>query len=97
MNKNTLLTEIQSGEDSTCQFKADVKNVDSLASEMVAFSNSLGGTIFIGVDDNGKIRPKRECLLRWRVARRHSPYPAGRWDRCCNRLPYRPADRGILR
>ncbi len=54
MNKRQLLKEIQTGEDSTRQFKVDVKNVDSLASEMVAFSNSQGGTILIGVDDNGK-------------------------------------------
>jgi predicted HTH transcriptional regulator len=55
MDKKKLLKEIQSGEDSTRQFKVDVKNADSLASEMVAFSNSQGGTIFIGIDDNGKI------------------------------------------
>jgi predicted HTH transcriptional regulator len=35
------------------QFKRDITNIDSLAVEMVAFSNSKGGTIFIGVDDQG--------------------------------------------
>ena len=41
------------GEDSTRQFKVDVRNAESLAAEMVAFSNSEGGTIYIGVADDG--------------------------------------------
>jgi len=53
MNKTQLSKQIRNGEDSTHQFKVDITNTDSLASEMVAFSNSLGGTIFIGVDDSG--------------------------------------------
>ncbi len=48
-----LLTQIALGEDSTRQFKADVKNPESLASEMVAFANEDGGRIFIGVADDG--------------------------------------------
>ena len=48
-----LLAAITHGEDSTRQFKADVRNAESLASEMAAFANSSGGTIFIGVADNG--------------------------------------------
>ena len=48
-----LLSAITLGEDSTRQFKANVKNSDSLASEMAAFANSEGGTIFIGVADDG--------------------------------------------
>jgi ATP-dependent DNA helicase RecG len=43
------------GEDSTLQFKKDINNPDSLAAEMVAFSNGLGGKIFIGVNDDGSI------------------------------------------
>ena len=49
------LAAIATGEDSTRQFKVDVRNVDSLASEMVAFANSDGGTIFIGVADDGSM------------------------------------------
>jgi len=49
------LAAVASGEDSTRQFKVDVRNVDSLASEMVAFANSDGGTIFIGVADDGSM------------------------------------------
>ena len=49
----SLRSQISLGEDSTRQFKADVTNGDSLASEMAAFANSEGGTIFIGVADDG--------------------------------------------
>jgi ATP-dependent DNA helicase RecG len=45
MNTQLLLQQITLGEDSTRQFKKDVTNEASLASEMVAFANSEGGTI----------------------------------------------------
>ena len=45
MNDTDLLNQIVLGEDSTHQFKSDVRNADSLASEMAAFANSEGGTI----------------------------------------------------
>ncbi len=53
MKLETLFSQILLGEDSTRQFKVDVKNADSLASEMAAFANTNGGTIFIGVADDG--------------------------------------------
>jgi ATP-dependent DNA helicase RecG len=53
MKKEALLAGIALGEDSTRQFKVNVKNSDSLASEMAAFANSEGGTIFIGVANDG--------------------------------------------
>lgn len=55
MNLQSLLSQIPLGEDSTRQFKADVKNAESLASEMAAFANTNGGTIFIGVADDGSM------------------------------------------
>jgi ATP-dependent DNA helicase RecG len=48
-----LLEIAARGEDSRHQFKADVTNQTSLASEIVAFANSGGGRIFIGIDDDG--------------------------------------------
>jgi ATP-dependent DNA helicase RecG len=53
MKIGDLLSSITLGEDSTRQFKANVKNSDALASEMAAFANSEGGTIFIGVANDG--------------------------------------------
>src|SRR4030042_6747004 len=55
MKKTELKDIISKGEDSRLQFKADVHNADTLAAEMVAFSNSEGGRILIGVSDKGKL------------------------------------------
>jgi ATP-dependent DNA helicase RecG len=46
MKRSDLLVQIALGEDSTRQFRADVKNADSLASEMAAFVNAVGMVIF---------------------------------------------------
>ena len=53
MNLAQIQAIIERGEDGQHQFKADVTNVNALAAEMVAFSNSMGGIILIGVQDNG--------------------------------------------
>ncbi|OQX11874.1 MAG: ATP-dependent DNA helicase RecG, partial [Thiothrix lacustris] len=55
MNALELQAEVALGEDSTHQFKVDVRNAESLAAEMAAFANANGGTIFIGVADDGTI------------------------------------------
>lgn len=55
MNKRELQQLVKLGEDSSRQFKVDVTNPDSLAAELVAFSNSKGGTIIIGVADDGTL------------------------------------------
>ena len=52
MDIDTLREQIRHGEDSSRQFKVDVKNSESLASEMAAFANWEGGTLFIGVADD---------------------------------------------
>lgn len=53
METAELLAIIGRNEDGKFQFKANVTNETSLAQEMVAFSNSGGGTIFIGVSNDG--------------------------------------------
>lgn len=55
METSELIEIISRDEDSQHQFKANVTNETSLAQEMVAFSNTLGGQIFIGVSDDGTI------------------------------------------
>ncbi len=47
-----LTQRIKNGEDSCTQFKANITNNDKLAEELVAFSNSKGGLLIIGVDDD---------------------------------------------
>jgi ATP-dependent DNA helicase RecG len=56
MNRKELLKVVALGEDSSRQFKADVNNADSLAADLVAFSNSSGGALFIGVTDDGALK-----------------------------------------
>lgn len=51
METADLIEIISRGEDSRHQFKENVHNQDSLAEELVAFSNSGGGIIVIGVSD----------------------------------------------
>lgn len=55
MDARDVLERIELGEDSTTQLKENINNNTSLAEEMVAFSNALGGLIIIGVKDNGEI------------------------------------------
>jgi ATP-dependent DNA helicase RecG len=56
METTELIDLLSRGEDSRQQFKADMRNADSLAAEIVAFSNTAGGRIFIGVSDDGSVR-----------------------------------------
>ena len=51
MEEVEIKVMIGKGETSTVQFKRNVTNEQSIAQEMVAFSNAKGGTILIGVDD----------------------------------------------
>ena len=56
MTEAELVTRISLGEDSRTQFKELVANTESLTAELVAFSNGSGGTLFVGVRDDGTIR-----------------------------------------
>lgn len=51
MEASELKKCIVGGETSRVQFKEDVTNAVSIAQEMVAFSNSKGGRILIGIND----------------------------------------------
>lgn len=56
MNAIELLDKISTGETSKVQFKREIDSNDSIAAELIAFSNSRGGEILFGVEDNtGKI------------------------------------------
>jgi ATP-dependent DNA helicase RecG len=50
-----LLDLIQKGETSKVQFKSTLEHINQLAQEMVAFSNTEGGVLIIGVNDKGQI------------------------------------------
>ncbi len=55
MDVQEILQILTQGEDSYHQFKQNFQNVDSLTAEMIAFSNTRGGKIFVGVDDDGSV------------------------------------------
>ena len=50
-----LTEKIYLGEDSTVEFKRELPHRESLADEITAFANAVGGVILIGVDDDGDI------------------------------------------
>ncbi len=50
-----LISEIRSGEGQHREFKRKIDNLESLAGECVAFANSGGGTVYIGVEDDGSL------------------------------------------
>jgi len=56
MEASELLEIISQGETSKVEFKGDIDSPDKLTAEMVAFANSLGGLLIIGVDDNGDVK-----------------------------------------
>ena len=56
MKPSLFMSLVSKGEDSTTQFKENIHSPEQLAREMVAFSNSAGGQILIGVSDSGEIK-----------------------------------------
>lgn len=51
MSNEEILKILAKGEDSQHQFKKNFTNADSIAAEFVAFSNSKGGVLIVGIDD----------------------------------------------
>jgi predicted HTH transcriptional regulator len=51
MNPLELLNIISTGETSRVQFKRELDNQDKIAAEIIAFSNSKGGTLLFGIED----------------------------------------------
>lgn len=56
VTRTELLEIIANGENSGVEFKRDELTNDSLAKELVAFSNFEGGMVLLGVEDNGQPR-----------------------------------------
>ena len=62
MKRNDLFDMIALGEDSTRQFKADVRNADSLASEMAAFANAMEGSSLLAWRTTVRFRGFRRMM-----------------------------------
>ena len=66
MNKAELIELIRNGEDSILEFKRDDMQNHDLAKVLVAFLNLEGGTVLIGVEDDGSIcGTNRDALEEW--------------------------------
>ena len=66
MNKAELIELIHNGEDSGVEFKRDSDADHDIAKEIVALLNLEGGTVLLGVEDDGKITgTSRENLEEW--------------------------------
>lgn len=55
LTRNDLKNLVQTGESSFLEFKHSVASPEKIAREIAAFTNTKGGTILIGVEDNGEI------------------------------------------
>lgn len=61
-----LLKIISKGEGLSLDFKKEISNSQKIAATIVAFANSEGGSLFVGVKDNGKIKginPSEEVFM----------------------------------
>lgn len=66
MTRTELLELIHNGENSGVEFKLDTVENYRLAKELVAFANFEGGTVLLGVDDDGSIvGTTRDDLEEW--------------------------------
>jgi predicted HTH transcriptional regulator len=55
MELNELYRLVRRGEGDTLEFKRKAAHPEKIVREVVAFANTKGGDLLIGVDDNGKI------------------------------------------
>ena len=55
MKPRELLELIEEGENLTCEFKRKFSTTEKIAREMIAFANTKGGYLVIGVDDDKEI------------------------------------------
>jgi predicted HTH transcriptional regulator len=55
MKRKEVLELIEGGENLRCEFKRKFSSSEKIAREMIAFANTIGGVILLGVDDNKEI------------------------------------------
>ena len=79
MNEKELIELIEKGEDSFTEFKEEKAHSNDLAAEIVAFSNTEGGKILLGISDNKEIKgvtnPDKEMLRVENISRNNCEPP----------------------
>ena len=64
MTETELAKILVAGEDSTHRFQRHLEHIDAIARELIALANSGGGTLFVGVDDDGTVEGLSEAEVR---------------------------------
>ena len=67
MKQDEIRKIIKNGENSYIEFKEEGIKPKDLAEEIVSFANSEGGTILIGVDDDGNIKGVSDLLIEEKI------------------------------
>lgn len=67
MNRLELLEIINNGENSYIEFKEEAVKAKDLAEEFIAFANSEGGTVLIGVADDGTIKGVKDETIEEKI------------------------------
>ena len=79
MNEKELTELIEKGEDSFTEFKEEKVHSNDLAAEIVAFANTEGGKILLGLSDNKEIKgvtnPDKEMLRVENISRNNCEPP----------------------
>ncbi len=65
MEPEELIEIILKGEDSNYEFKSNISHGSNLVKEVIAFSNSQGGVILIGLNDDGEIEGLSSDDIKW--------------------------------
>ena len=55
-----ILDLLQQGENASIEFKEQFTRPESIAKEVVAFANTQGGTLLIGISDDGQVKGVQE-------------------------------------
>ena len=53
MSSDYIKELIRQGENTSIEFKRGDVRTENLAKELIAFSNSSGGVVLLGIEDNG--------------------------------------------
>ena len=56
MSSDYIEELIRQGENTSIEFKRGDVRTENLAKELIAFSNSSGGVVLLGIEDNGEIQ-----------------------------------------
>ena len=56
MSSDYIKELIRQGENTSIEFKLGDVRTENLAKELIAFSNSSGGVVLLGIEDNGEIQ-----------------------------------------